>query len=54
MKQAASSREVFARQDSLGEDFALLFEAFADAFRGLPVVAPANCSCIPVHYAGWR
>ena len=36
MKQDINHREVFARPDRLSGDFALLFEAVADAFRGLP------------------
>jgi hypothetical protein len=35
MRQDVNHREVFARQDSLGEDFALIFDALADAFRGM-------------------
>ena len=34
------------------EDFALIIEAFADAFSGLgPMVR--RC-CEPLHFAGWR
>lgn len=35
MRQDVNHREVFARPESLGEDFALIFDAFADAFRGM-------------------
>lgn len=28
-------REFYAKPDLLGDDFALLFEAFADAFHGM-------------------
>jgi len=35
MKQDVNHRSVFARPDTLSSDFGLIFEAFADAFRGL-------------------
>ena len=53
MRQDVNHREVFAKPDSLGEDFALIFEAIADAFRGLAPVS-AECRCDAIHYAGWR
>jgi len=35
MRQDINHRQAFARPESLGDDFALLFEAVADAFRGM-------------------
>jgi len=35
MRQDRNHREVFARPESLGEDFHLILDAFADAFRGM-------------------
>ena len=35
MRQEIDHRVVFAKPDTLSDDFALLFEAFADAFRGM-------------------
>ena len=35
MRQDLNYREVFAMPESVGEDFALIFEAMADAFRGM-------------------
>jgi hypothetical protein len=35
MRQDINHREVFAQPDTLGDDFALLFEAVVDAFRGM-------------------
>ena len=54
MRQDVNHNEVFAGQESLGEDFALIFEAFADAFRGLGSVAPQASHSPRAHYAGWR
>lgn len=53
MRQDVNHREVFAKPESLGEDFALIFEAIADAFRGL---SPASTECRreAIHFAGWR
>jgi hypothetical protein len=54
MRQHVNHREVFARPESLGEDFALILEAFADAFRGLAPDSPPACNCPTIHFAGWR
>jgi hypothetical protein len=54
MKQDVKHHEVFARQETLGDDFALILEAFADAFRGLSPASTQACSCPIIHYAGWR
>jgi hypothetical protein len=54
MRQDINHREVFARPESLGDDFALIFEAFADTFRGLASLSPAQCNCPKIHFAGWR
>jgi len=54
MRRDAKHSSVVARPETLGDDLALIFEAFADAFRGLSPVTSADCSCIKVHYAGWR
>jgi hypothetical protein len=54
MHQYVNHREVFAGQESLGEDFALIFEAFADTFRGLASLSPPQCNCTKPHFAGWR
>ncbi|WP_294121850.1 hypothetical protein [Sphingomonas sp.] len=54
MRQVVKHNAVVARPDTLGDDFALIFEAFADAFRGLSPVTLADCGCAKVHYAGWR
>ena len=35
MRHDINHHSVFAKPDTLGDDFALLFEAFADAFRGM-------------------
>jgi hypothetical protein len=35
MRHDVNHREVFARPESLGDDFALIFDAVADAFRGM-------------------
>lgn len=35
MRHDINHRTVFARPDTLGDDFALLFEAIADAIRGM-------------------
>jgi hypothetical protein len=35
MRQDINHREAFAKPDKLGDDFALLFEAVTDAFRGM-------------------
>ena len=35
MRQDVNHSEVFARPETLGEDFALILDAFADAFRGM-------------------
>jgi hypothetical protein len=52
MRQDVNHREVFARQESLGEDFALIFEAIVDAFR-LSADSPASRGA-SIHYASWR
>jgi hypothetical protein len=39
---------------SLSSDFGLIFEAFADAFRGLSAEPEFDCRCSKIHYAGWR
>jgi hypothetical protein len=55
MRQDANHREVFAKPESLGDDFALIFEAFADAFRGLGSGLAHQCGCkATLHFAGWR
>ena len=54
MRRDVNHREVFAGQESLGEDFALIFEAFADTFRGLASLSPPQCQCPKATYAGWR
>ena len=54
MKQDAKHNAVIAGPQTLGDDFALIFEAFADAFRGLSPVTLTDCNCAKVHYAGWR
>jgi hypothetical protein len=54
MRQDLNHNEVFARQESLGEDFALIFEAFADAFRSLAPGSQSTCNCPTIHFAGWR
>jgi hypothetical protein len=54
MRQDVKHQEVFARPESLGEDFVLIFEAFADAFRGSASTARQDCRCPTIHYAGWR
>jgi len=35
MRQDINHREVFAKPDTLGDDFAMIAEAFAAAFRGM-------------------
>ena len=45
-------RGVVARPDALGGDFALILEAFVDAFRGIALPEPIDGDTI--HYAGWR
>ena len=35
MRQDPNHREVFATPETLGDDFALIAEAIADAFRGM-------------------
>jgi len=35
MRQDVNHREVFARPETLGDDFTLIFSAIADAFRGM-------------------
>ena len=35
MRQDFNHREVFARPETLGDDFTLIFSAIADAFRGM-------------------
>ena len=35
MRQDINHREFYAKPDILGDDFALLFEAFAEAFRSM-------------------
>jgi hypothetical protein len=35
MRLEHNHKEVFARPETLGEDFTLIFDAVADAFRGL-------------------
>ena len=52
MRQDVNHSEVFAQQDSLGEDFVLIFEAIVDAFR-LSAVS-SGCRRDAIHYAGWR
>ena len=52
MRQDVNHREVFAGRESLGEDFALIFEAIVDAFR-LSGHSP-SCRRDPIHYAGFR
>ena len=54
MRQQPDHSEVFARPESLGEDFALIFEAFADAFRALSPTSRPACYCPTLHFAGWR
>lgn len=54
MRPDLYSSEVFARPESLGEDFALILEAFADAFRGLAPASRTACNCPTLHFAGWR
>jgi hypothetical protein len=54
MRGDVNHREVFSGQLSLGEDFALILEAFADAFRGIASAAPPPCDCPKATYAGWR
>lgn len=54
MKQHIDHREVFARPGGLSDDFALIFQAVADAFRGLGSIEPLYCGCEKPHFAGWR
>lgn len=55
MRRDVNHREVFSGQESLGEEFALILEAFADAFRGMASGAlPQACQCPKATYAGWR
>ena len=54
MRGDFNSSEVFAKPESVGEDFALIFEAFADAFRILAPASPRACNCPTLHFAGWR
>jgi hypothetical protein len=54
MGQVVQHREGLAGPDTLGEDFALIAEAFADAFRGLLANSTADCRRSTIHYAGWR
>jgi len=54
MRQDVNHNEVFARPESLGEDFALIFEAFADAFRGMAPAVSCDCRSPRIHYAGLR
>ena len=54
MRRDVNNREVFSGQLSLGEDFALILEAFADAFRGMASAVPQACQCPKATYAGWR
>jgi hypothetical protein len=54
MRRDAKHGSVVARPETLGDDLALIFDAFADAFRSLAPVASTDCSCNKVHYAGWR
>ena len=54
MRQDLNHREVFAAPGSVGEDFALILAAFADAFRGLASDFTSECHCEKPHYAGWR
>jgi len=35
MRQDTNHRVIFEKPDSLGDDFALLFEAVTEAFRGM-------------------
>ena len=52
MRQDVNHREVFAQQESLGEDFALIFEAIVDAFR--LSAGSTGSHHASIHYAGWR
>lgn len=54
MSQDVHHRLVFAGPESLGEDFALIFDAFADAFRSLAPASQPACNCPTIHFAGWR
>jgi hypothetical protein len=54
MKQDVKHHEVFARPETLGDDFALIFEAFADAFRGLAPASTQASDRPTIHFAGWR
>jgi hypothetical protein len=35
MRQDPNHRDIFAKPETLGDDFALLLEAVTDAFRGM-------------------
>ena len=52
MKQDVKHHEVFARPETVGEDFALIFEAIVDAFRLSD--GSYDGSRASIHYAGWR
>jgi hypothetical protein len=54
VRSDSNSSEVFASPDSVGGDFGLILEAFADAFRSLAPASRPACNCPTLHFAGWR
>ncbi len=52
MRHDINHQSVFARPDTLGDDFALLFEAIADAFRGMSATSRLESHWSRQRYCG--
>jgi hypothetical protein len=52
MRHDINHQSVFARPDTLGDDFALLFEAVADAFRGMSATSRLESHWSRQRYCG--
>ena len=54
MASSAKRTGRMAGRESLARDFRLIFQAVADAFRGMGANEQPDCRCETLHYAGWR
>jgi len=52
MRQDINHRDVFARRETLGDDFALILEAVLDAFRGMASASRLESRWSMLRYCG--
>lgn len=52
MRQDPNHRQVFARPDTLGDDFGLIFEAIADALKGMSSASRLETRWSKLRYCG--